>query len=91
MGGNGKRDREQPESKVPVGSWEDKITFPVKSDITEGTISYEADMARPFALSHRTRAEAKIVIDPFLFDNPSRNDRRCGFLTDKSSTQGSDR
>jgi L-ascorbate metabolism protein UlaG (beta-lactamase superfamily) len=35
--------------------------------------------------------EAKILIDAFLSDNPSRDNGRSGCLTDKNSTQGADR
>lgn len=35
--------------------------------------------------------EAKILIDPFLSDNPSRNNGWSGYLTGKNSTQGGDR
>ena len=35
--------------------------------------------------------EAKILSDPFLSDNPSRDNERRGYLTGKNSTQGGDR
>jgi L-ascorbate metabolism protein UlaG (beta-lactamase superfamily) len=35
--------------------------------------------------------EAKILIDPFLSDNPSRNNGWSRCLTDRNSTQGGDR
>jgi len=35
--------------------------------------------------------EAKILIDPFLPDNPSRGNWWSGRLTGKNSTQGGDR
>jgi L-ascorbate metabolism protein UlaG (beta-lactamase superfamily) len=35
--------------------------------------------------------EAKILIDPFLSDNPSGDNGWRGCLTDKKSTQGGDR
>ncbi len=34
---------------------------------------------------------AKILIDPFLSVNPSRDDGWSGYLTGKNSTQGGDR
>jgi hypothetical protein len=34
---------------------------------------------------------AKILIDPFLSDNPSRDNGWSGYLTGKNSTQGGDR
>jgi len=34
--------------------------------------------------------EAKILIDPFLSDHPSRDNGWSGYLTGKSSTQGGD-
>jgi len=36
-------------------------------------------------------AQAKILSDPFLSDNPSRDNGRRGYLTGKNSTQGGDR
>jgi len=35
--------------------------------------------------------EAKILIDPFLSDNPSRDNGWSGYLTFNNSTQGGDR
>ena len=35
--------------------------------------------------------EAKILIDPFLSDNPSRDNGWSRYLTDRNSTQGGDR
>jgi len=35
--------------------------------------------------------EAKILIDPFLSDNPPRDNRWSGCLAGKNSTQGGDR
>jgi L-ascorbate metabolism protein UlaG (beta-lactamase superfamily) len=35
--------------------------------------------------------EVKILIDPFLSDNPSRDNEWSGSLTGKNSTQGGDR
>jgi L-ascorbate metabolism protein UlaG (beta-lactamase superfamily) len=35
--------------------------------------------------------EVKILIDPFLSDNPSRDNEWSGYLTGKNSTQGGDR
>ena len=35
--------------------------------------------------------EAKILIDSFLSDNPSRDNGWSGYLTRKNSTQGGDR
>ena len=35
--------------------------------------------------------EAQILIDPFLSDNPSRDNEWSGYLTGKNSTQGDDR
>ena len=34
---------------------------------------------------------AKILIDPFLSNNPSRDNGWSGYLADKKSTQGGDR
>ena len=34
--------------------------------------------------------EARILIDPFLSDNLSRDNGRSGYLTGKNSTQGGD-
>jgi predicted GNAT family acetyltransferase len=51
----------------------------------------------PFAKEHLARhpelieaGAAKILIDPFLSDNLSRDNGRSGYLTGKNSTQGGD-
>jgi hypothetical protein len=52
------------------------------------------DMKRPAAIIPQfasRRARPKILIDPFLSDNPSRDNGWSGCLTSKSSTQGGDR
>jgi L-ascorbate metabolism protein UlaG (beta-lactamase superfamily) len=36
-------------------------------------------------------SEAKILTDPFLSDNPSRDNGWSAYLTGKNSTQGGDR
>ncbi|MFL6305225.1 MAG: hypothetical protein ACJ72H_16970 [Candidatus Sulfotelmatobacter sp.] len=36
-------------------------------------------------------SEAKILIDPFLSDNPSRDNGWSRYLADRNSTQGGDR
>ena len=38
-----------------------------------------------------TPNEGQILIDPFLSDNPSRDNGWSGYLTGKNSTQGGDR
>jgi len=48
--------------------------------------SYETNMARPFRISHRGGA-AEILIDPFLFDNQSRDKGWSGYLAGKNSTR----
>jgi hypothetical protein len=45
---------------------------------------YGTDMARPFRVSHQAR-------NPFLFDNPSRDNRWSAYITGRNSTQGGDR
>ena len=35
--------------------------------------------------------EAKVLIDPFLFDNPFRDNGWSGYLSGTNSTQGGDR
>ena len=40
---------------------------------------------------HIEAGEAKILIDPFLSDNPSRDNGWSRYLTGKNSTQGGDR
>ena len=40
---------------------------------------------------HIDADEAKILIDPLLSDNPSRDNGWSGYLTDKNSTRGGDR
>src|SRR5262245_10600763 len=44
-------------------------------------------------IKHRGKGagEAKILIDPFLSDNPSRDNGWSGYLTGKNSTQGGGR
>jgi hypothetical protein len=59
--------------------------------------SYRAWLRAPAELSLflHTRTSSihvlKILIDPFLSDNPSRDNGWSGYLTGKNSTQGSDR
>lgn len=40
---------------------------------------------------HSEAGEAKMLIDPFLSDNPSRHDGWSGYFTGKHSTEGGDR
>ena len=58
--------------------------------VTGGENSYETDMTRPFRICIEA-GETKILIDPFLCDNPSRNNGWSGCLTGKNSTQRGDR
>ena len=40
---------------------------------------------------HIAASEAKIVINPYLSDSPSRDNGWSGYLTGKNSTKGGDR
>lgn len=48
-------------------------------------------MALPFFAFRTQAGVAKIVIDPFLSDNPPLDKGCGGYLTGKNSTQGGDR
>jgi catalase len=64
--------------------------FPVKRHITEETIPMKQTWHGHSAFRIEA-GEAKILIDPFLSDNPSRDNGWSGYLTGKNSTQGGDR
>ncbi len=57
---------------MQVGSWDDNFIFPVKGHITEETIPMKQTWHGHSAF-HIETGEAKILIDPFLSDNPSRD------------------
>jgi L-ascorbate metabolism protein UlaG (beta-lactamase superfamily) len=44
-----------------------------------------------YSASRIEAGAAKILIDPFLSDSPSRDNGWSGYVTDKNSTQGGDR
>ena len=67
-----------------------QLTFPVKRHITEGTIPMKQKWHGHSAFRIEA-GEAKILIDPFLSDNPSRDDGWSGCLIGTNSTQGGDR
>jgi L-ascorbate metabolism protein UlaG (beta-lactamase superfamily) len=46
---------------------------------------------RDHSAFHIEAGEAKILIDPFLSDNPFRDNGGSGYHTGKNSTQGGDR
>ena len=50
----------------------------------------ETDVARPFRISHKAGA-AKILIDPFLSDNPSWHKGWIGSRAGEDSTRGGGR
>src|SRR5215472_6939150 len=88
MGGNGKPDREQRNQKC---KWEaGKRTYISSKEPTHhrGDNFYETDMARPFRIY---AGAAKILIDPFLSDDPSWDKGWSGYLAGKNSTQGGER
>jgi Beta-lactamase superfamily domain len=62
----------------------------VKRHITEETIPMKQTWHGHSAFRIEA-GEAKILIDPFLSDNPSRDNGWSGCLTGKNSTQGGDR
>ena len=62
----------------------------VKRHITEETIPMKQTWHGHSAFRIEA-GEAKILIDPFLSDNPSRDNGWSGYLTGKNSTQGGDR
>jgi catalase len=64
--------------------------FPVKRHITEETTPVKQTWHGHSAFRIEA-GEAKILIDPFLSDNPSRDNGWSGYLTGKNSTQGGDR
>ena len=65
------------------------LTFPVKRHITEDTIPME-QTSHGHSAFRIEASEAKILIDPFLSDNPSWDKGWSGYLAGKSSTQGGD-
>ena len=62
----------------------------VKRHITEETIPMKQTWHGHSAFRIEA-GEAKILIDPFLSDNPSRDNGWSGCRTGKNSTQGGDR
>ena len=59
----------------------------VKRQIIEETIPMKQTLHGHSAFRFEA-GEAKILIDPFLSDNPSRDNRWSGYPTGKNSTQG---
>jgi hypothetical protein len=68
----------------------EREVFPVKRQITEETIPMKLSWHGHFAFRIEAGA-AKILIDPFLSDNPSWDKGWSGYLTGENSTQGGDR
>ena len=67
-----------------------QLTFPVKRHVTEETIRMK--QTRHGQSVFRIEAGgAKTLMDPFLSDNPSRDNGWSGYLTGKNSTHGGDR
>jgi beta-lactamase family protein len=66
------------------------VTFPAKRQRTEETISMKLTWYGHSAFRIEAGA-AKILIDPFLSDNPSWDKGWSGYLAGKNSTQGGDR
>src|SRR3982750_2041933 len=71
-------------------SWERWLTFPVKSHNTEETIPMKQTWHGRSTFRIES-GEAKISIDPFLSDNPSRDNGWSGCLTTKNSREGGGR
>ena len=67
---------------------EEKVEL-VKRQITEETIPMKQTWHGHSAF-RIDAGEAKILIDPFLSDNPSRDNGWSGYLTGKNSTEGGD-
>jgi len=67
-----------------------QLAFPVKRCITEETIPMKQRWHGHSAFRIEA-GEAKLLINPFLSDNPSRENGWRGYLTGKNSTQGGDR
>ena len=75
---------------MQVNSGEDSLHFQERDKIAEETIPMKQTWHghSPFRIE---AGEAKILIDPFLSDNLSRDKRWSGYLAAKNSTQGGDR
>ena len=67
-----------------------QLTFPVKRHTAEEAIPMKQRGHGHSAFRIEAR-EAEILIDPFLSDNPSRDNGWSGYLTFNNSTQGGDR
>jgi len=65
-------------------------TFDIREKFTEETIPMKQTWHGYSAFPIQA-GEARIVIDPFLSDNPSRDIEWRGYLTGRNSTHGSDR
>jgi hypothetical protein len=75
-----------------AGKQAGKITYiSSKERHYRGDNSYETDMAHGRSAFRIEAGEAKILIDPFLSDNPSWDKGWSGYLAGKNSTQGGDR
>ena len=70
-------------------STEEKLE-PIKRQVTEEKI-FMKQTWRCHSAFRIEAGEAKILIDPFLSDNPSRDNGWSGHLIGKNSTQGGDR
>ena len=68
-----------------------KITY-ISSEDThyQETIPMKQTWHLPLRISHRG-GRGQDFIDPFLFDNPSRDNGWSGYFTRRNSTQGGDR
>jgi hypothetical protein len=66
---------------------ERQLTFPVKRQINKETIPMKLTGLGRSAFRIESCA-AKILIDPFLSDNPSWDKGPSGYLAGKNSTQG---
>jgi hypothetical protein len=67
-----------------------QLDFPAKRQITKETIPMKLTWLDQSAFRIEA-GTAKILLDPFLSDNPSWDKGWSGYLAGKNSTQGGDR
>src|SRR5262249_19819491 len=77
-------------SKAIRSSDRNENPFPVKRHITEETIPMKQTRHGHSAFCIEA-GQAKILNDPFLSDNPSRDNGGSGYITGKNSTKRSER
>ena len=72
------------------GKWEDNLQFSAKRHISQEAIPMKQKGHGHSAFGIEA-GEAKILSDPFLSDNPSRDNGCSGYLTANNWRQGGDR